>query len=98
MAKKYLLLFKDNQRYYKCAVSMIDHLFKVYFLFLFLIFFLFFFYHKIMKMCSRKEIILKTFSKLLNEEKTALKLLEEWIKNLRDLGMSLNSQNVLLNF
>lgn len=47
-------------------------------------------------MCSRKEVILKSFSKFLNEEKSAYKLLEEWIKSLRDLGMCLNNQNVIL--
>lgn len=49
-------------------------------------------------MCSRKEVILKSFSKFLNEEKAAFKILEEWIKNLRDLGMILNNQNVPLYY
>ena len=48
------------------------------------------------KMCGRSGYILKVFSEYLSENKQMYRVIEEWIKSLRDLGYHLNSQNITI--
>lgn len=45
-------------------------------------------------MSARNQFVLKVFSQFLNDNRIVYKMIEDWLKSLKDLAYNLNNQSV----